>query len=480
MRSARTVRAPGSFVSRAESGTVLLAVLVLVVAVGASSASFIWFMNQQQARAGARLRSAEALAVAEAGVHRAVSILDSLAPDGSPGRRWRPAAYSEIMPVGPFEGRFVLSVADQDDGSVLVTSMGGVAGATRRLRARVHWASPALLAGVYGRGHIRFEGSPSSVFILPYGRGMDDQPWVHIAARLGVWFAGTDLSINNPAVLFDIGPGPVDAPDGVVGAARLSRPAPVRLLLARGAELMLSQERGFRRVDIDQLQAMGLYVDGVVLRPPSLPNLPEVDAAYYQTLAAGNTRNAALNEAAGQYTGDLDLARKRDSLYSRGEFEAVRTYLQTGLRSSRFQGVVYVAGPVTLLDGQGVQIADGALIAEGTVHLGQASSLDITHTAATRALPGVMVLSKGALVISRDAVLRAHGMIYAEGTVEVAAGAHLDVVGALLGGDDVLSLRSVAASIVIRYDPAVISTPGLHVEDDAPPMAWVVAWEELP
>ncbi len=458
----------------------LLAVLVILVAIGASSASFIWFMNQQQSRAGARLRSAAALAAAEAGVHRAVSILDSLAPDGSPGRTWRPAGYSEVMAAGPLEGRYTLSLASQDDGSVLITSVGEIAGATRKLRARVRWASPALLAGLYGRGPIRFEGSPASVSILPYAGGIDDQPWVHIAARVGIWFATPDVLINNPSVVFETAPGPVDAPAGADSATRPLRLAPVRLLLARGAELMLGGEHGFQPVDIQQLQVTGRSVDGVVLRVESLPRLPEVDTAYYQVLAAGNASNAALNEAAGQYLGDLDLAHKRDSLYSPREFEELRTYLQTGERPSRLQGIVYVTGSALLPDGQRVQIVDGALVAEGMVYLGQGARLEITHSAATRTLPGIITLNRAALGVSRYAQLRVHGMVYAGGAIDVAEGARLDIVGALLGGDDLLSMRSVAASIVIRYDPAVISTPGLQVEDDAPPMAWVASWEELP
>ena len=35
-------------------------------------------------------------------------------------------------------------------------------------------------------------------------------------------------------------------------------------------------------------------------------------------------------------------------------------------------------------------------------------------------------------------------------------------------------------AIVIRYDPAVLGTPGLRVPVDAPVIAWVARWEELP
>ncbi len=183
---------------------------------------------------------------------------------------------------------------------------------------------------------------------------------------------------------------------------------------------------------------------------------------------------------AGHYLGDADLARKQDSLYSREEFEEVRTFLRAGFQSAGLRGVVYVKGVAALLAGQRIRIADGALVAEGTVHLGEGAELEVTHSAATRTLPGIITLGEGALVISRDARLRAHGIVYASGTISVAQGARVDIVGALLGDDGALSFRSVAASVVIRYDPAVMGTPGLRAKDDTPPVAWVAAWEELP
>src|SRR5438105_5699511 len=66
---------------RACDGTALLVVLIVLLAIAAWSSSFVWLMNQQLTRAGARHRSAAALAVAEAGVHRALSILEGVAPD---------------------------------------------------------------------------------------------------------------------------------------------------------------------------------------------------------------------------------------------------------------------------------------------------------------------------------------------------------------------------------------------------------------
>jgi hypothetical protein len=458
---------------------VLIAVLLILLAVTGSSSSFVWLMNQQQTRAGQHLRAVAALRAAEAGVHRALSILETVAPDRqSPGRTWRAAGYAEEIGVGPLRGRFTLALADESDGAVIVSSEGEVAGATRRVRARVYLASPALLAALYGASVVRLEKPPAVTFILPYGAGIGDRPWIHIAAGREIWFATSYVSINSPTVAFGAGAGPVDTPADAGGATAVTRPGPVRLLLARGAELTLDESR--QPVDIQQLRAMGVYVEGVVLRADALPRLPEVDRTFYQTLAAGNRRNAHVNEAAGRYLGDGALERKRDSLYTRDEFERLLSFFRSGLLPSRLEGVIYVKGVVELSVGQRLEIAEGALVTESGVHLNQAATLEITHSPATRTLPGLLVTGTiGSLIVTEGARLRVHGLVYATRAFDVREGARVDIVGAVLNSDAELSFRNLAATVVIRYDPAVLGTPGLRIPDDAPVVAWVAAWEEL-
>jgi hypothetical protein len=59
-------------------------------------------------------------------------------------------------------------------------------------------------------------------------------------------------------------------------------------------------------------------------------------------------------------------------------------------------------------------------------------------------------------------------------------GARVDVIGVVLTGDPDLSFRNASGAVVIRYDPAVMGTPGLRLPADAPVVAWVAAWQELP
>ncbi|MDR7519550.1 MAG: hypothetical protein QN131_05345 [Armatimonadota bacterium] len=457
-----------------QEGAVLLLVLVLLFLVGGSSASFVWFMNQQQARAGERSRAGAALALAEAGVHRALSILETYAPDGSPGRTWRPSAYSETHTVGALEGRFTVALRDHPDGSLVVTSTGVVGTGVRRLRARVCLASPALLAALYGAATIRIEDPPASTVINSYGLGPGSPPWVHIAAGREVWFATTNVVLNDPSIPVEVIPGPLDR----LGFASLGRPGPVRLLLARGAQLTLL--RGRLHVDVQQLRAMGVHLDGTVLRVERLPPPPEVDRAFYQGLAASNVANAGLNEAVGTYFGDADLARKRDSLYSSRQFELLQRFLAAGLRAPILRGVVYLRGGLGLAAGQTMWIQEGALVAERGVYLSEGATLEITHSQATRMLPGLVTLEPGGLTIRQRGRLRAHGLVYGERFINVAEDARMEVVGAVVGADRELSFLNAASTVVILYDQAVLGTPGLRLPNSAPVVAWVASLEELP
>lgn len=451
-------------------------VLVLLLVVAGSSASFVWFMNQQQTRAGNRVRAAAALALAEAGVHRALGILEGAAPDGTPGSGWRPAAYSEIRPVGFLEGRFTVSLRDGPDGAVVVESTGEAGGVVRRLRVRVHLASPALLAALYAASWIRFEDPPVSMVINAYGVGVGRHPWVHIAVGRELWFATTDVALNDPSTVVGAIPGPVDNLEPL--APPPGRREPMRVMMARGGGLTLL--RGRLRVDVEQLRAKGIHLDEAVRSVEALPPAPEVDRAYYQGLAAANTANAGLNEAVGEYFGDTDLARKRDSLYSSRQFELLQMYLAGGVRPPVLRGVVYLRGGLGLTDGQAMQIRDGALVAENTVYVGEGATLEITHSQATRRLPGLLVLEPGGLIIKQRARLRVHGLVYAERVINVADGARMEVVGAVLAKDAELSFLNASSTVVILYDQAVLGTPGLRLSVAAPVVAWVAAWEEIP
>lgn len=355
----------------AHAGQALLIVLAILLAVTASSASFIWFMNQQQTRAGQRYRALAALRVAEAGVQRALEILESEAPDGTPGREWRPVAYGESMTVGALTGAYTVRVADEDGGALVITSEGRVGDVVRRLRARAVLASPALLSALFVASTAQFERSPAATFLLPYGAGIGDRPWFHVAAGQEIWFAHLHVSLNDPALPYETAPGPVDAIGGVPPSGARPGPEPLRVLLADGAALTLGPDR--LRIDATQLRLAGIRLDGDIRRVRRLPATPEVDRDYYRALAAANAANAEINRSAGRRAGDADLERKRDSLYDRHQMARVIAFLAAEFasegRTQPLRGVIYVRGPATIPSGIQVRIADGALIAESTVQV---------------------------------------------------------------------------------------------------------------
>ena len=460
----------------------LLAVLVILMIVSSVAASLIWSMDQQQARAGNRLRSVAALAAAEAGMHRALAVLESTAPDGRGlGRVWRPTAYSEAFQSGPLRGRFTLTLTNEPGGVVAITSVGEIAGVTRRVRARVYLASPSMLAALYGAGLMRIEKAPAQMIITTYGPIAANQPWVHVAAGGGIAFGTTDAAINDPAARYVVGPGPVDAP-GLAGSLS-AQTEPARLVLPRGVDLTAGDEQ--RRVSAQDLRVMGVQIDPAVVWTEVFPEAPKIDRGFMKALAAGHTGNAALNEAAGKHTGDAILMVKRDSLYTEAQFAQLQTYLQTRPRAATLRGVVYVTGPIALAESQRITIQDGALVTEGTVRLRWGASLEILHSASSRALPGLVVLqqgmgSQGALIVAQSARLRVHGLVHTDGPIDIWEGARVDVVGAVASTSPDLSFRNLGATVVIRYDPAVLGTPGLVVSDESPVIAWVASWEELP
>jgi hypothetical protein len=467
-----------------QQGAALLVVLLMLLAIAGICSSLIWLMNQQQTFVGHRARRASATALAEAGVHRALAILEGASPSGTApvgadaGRLWRPAEYQETTQNGPLPGRFSLSITDDPDGAVLITSAAEVAGATKRLRARTYLASPALLVALYGTGTVHFQRPPTVTYIGHYGLGPSDRPWIHIAAGREVWFAQADVVITDDAGQAEVKSGPADPAQNTARPSGRASAKPIRIVLATGGDFTVGGRH--LRVGVQPLRVMGLQTPGVELRAKALPPMPEVHAAHFQRLAAANRSNAVLNASAGTHAGNSDLRRKVDSLYSPEEFDQLQAYLGGLSSSPRLQGVVFVTGAILIAEGQQLRISDGSLIAQGAVYISPDALLEITHSPASRTLPGLMALDQGVVVVSGRARVRLHGLLYAGRSVVVDDAAHVDVVGAVLAGDPGLSFRNSGGRVFIRYDPAVLGTPGLRVPAGAQVLGWVAGWEELP
>lgn len=460
-----------------ESGHVLLAVLIMFMAISLSATSFIWFMNQQQTYAGRRYQDVAALYAAEGGIQRVLAALESASQDDGPGRSWRPRDYAEPFESGPLKGRFTVSVEGNGDGSLVVTSEGVVGSATRRLQARVSLASPALLAALYGASVVQFERPTATVVILPYGRTLTTERWVHVAAGEAIRFVDTGASAINAPVTFEVPVGPLEALDRTREGCRAGGLRPARLLLANDAELMVS--KGLHRVDLQQLRAQGFHLDGHLIEVDRFPSPPQVDRNFYSSLAAANTANAEINRLAGQRANNRQLAQRRNSLYQPQEMIEILRYDASRRSPTTLRGLIYVAGGLELADGSRLAIVDGALVAERSIFIGEKAELTITHTPQMRTFPGLLVLDQGGLMLDEKAKLKAHGLVYVSRSLDIGQGAVVELVGALLAKDPMLSVRNDGGQILICYDQAVLGTPGLRVGADEPIIAWVSDWREV-
>jgi hypothetical protein len=454
----------------------MLAVLVVLLLVGGAATAFVWFMNRQQTQAGNQYRARAALYVAEAGVHRALSVFEAASPDGRVwGREWLPARYEETVRAGPLAGSYTLTIVADADGARIVTSTGQVAGVERRLRVRVYLASPALLAALYGAGIVKIDQPPAAFFIAPYGAAAGGRPWVHMMAGRTIWFEAADAKVNTTSAPASVGAGPVDAPgDRTVPPA----PAPIRVVLPRGG--FLASGGADQAVDPGQLRVFGVPIRDVIMKADDFPDVPAIDRGYFRSLAAANRENAAVNKAAGVLAGDEGLARKADSAYSGLEFLRILSYVASDRRAPDLRGVIFVAGSVTLDERQRLTIRDGALVVESTVHLSRGAEMAILHSSASRTMPGLIAFDLGRISLAPEARLRVHGLVYANKGVEAGERATIDVVGAVMSNAAGISFRATASTVVIRYDPAVLGTPGLLAADPGRAVTWIASWEELP
>jgi len=461
--------------SRPEAGFALLVTLGIIMVVSGLSVSFIAFMNRAQTQAGERYRRTAAMAAAEAGVYRALQILEAVAPDGSLGRDWRPVDYSEVLQAGSPETRVTLSVSDGQGGAVLVTSTGQVSGVSRRLRARVHLASPALLAAVYSPGVIYIGEPPASVSVINYNEPFLQRPWAHIATGKGIWFTGPGVAIKGMRTQSDMLTRAPNTP--VVRDMRIvsSSRDPVRLMLAGESELLVG---GVRR-NVEELRTVGVDIDGVVIRREVLPSLPHLNRSFYRSLAAANMKNAKYNEAAGRFFGDSELAEKRDSLYSEAQFARLHSYLRSVPPEAVLDGTIYVTGVVELLGSGRLRITDGALVCEGSLFVGGNVHLEIVHSVPTRTLPSVVTLDDGGLKVNSRGFLRVDGLVYSSGEIEF-DNSRVEVVGAILSADSNLGFRNSGSVVTIYYDSVILGTPALFVPKGSTIIAWVASWEELP
>lgn len=460
---------------RRQGGQALLMVVVVMMILQVIAWAFLARVNVEQRLAGGSTRSLAALYLAEAGLQKALAMLEDRALPGT-GKNGDLLPYEETL--GP--GTFTIERLDAGtDGVVVITVRGDVAGARRRLQAVVRIGPQALAYGLYGQNIVAFDGR-SRTYLVPFHIGWGQRRRVPALAAGGeIRFDSREAALNvfrgqrlppregesNDQMLrrASDGTGPASGLVDLVLAGRAQLRAVLTYIPPRLEELR-------RRVD-------ELGVRQVMVRPPLAA--PSLDVDHYRALAEANTANAAINAAAAAASGHPDLRTKAHSRYSAEELVAIFDYLKrTDRPRSVLRGVVFVYGPLDLSGRGTLTITDGTLIVEGDLTIGGGVRLEVRHGPAAWGMPGLVASAvegaqEGSIYIERDAMAVVDGLVLAEGNVEVLGGL-LDVIGAVSAG----SFMNGDGVTVTRYDSRVVATAGLRRADRG--LAEVLSWQELP
>ncbi|MGQ0549185.1 MAG: pilus assembly PilX family protein [Armatimonadota bacterium] len=452
------MRAPGSREAH-QRGQALLMVLVVMLIIQTVVWVFLSRVTVEQRLAGGSARGLAAFYLAEAGVQKALRMLEE-------GADWS-LPHEELLGAGAFT---VEALESLPGGLTAIVVRGEVGGTHRRLRVVCRVGPQALAYGMFAQGIATF-GGQTRTYVLPYRIGS--------GRRAGDLAAGVEVRFDSPRTTLNAFRGArLSLRDGeVVDSALLDDTAaadPTRgvidVVLAGPAQLVSGIVH--KAVSLEDLkrQIPGLSIRRVRSRSPLAA--PAVKLKAYKALAEANKANAAINAAAGLVAGESDLRGKKHSAYSVEEFEAILDYLRIRPRQP-LQGVIYVDSDVLLEDGDRLAIADGALIVEGDLDIGERARLEVRHGQGSRALPGIVVWGEGTMQIEDNAVVIVDGLILAEWDVRVRAGV-LDVIGAIAARN----LFAMDGTVVVRYDSGVLATVGLKRTGRG--LAEPVSWQEIP
>ncbi|MGQ0571577.1 MAG: pilus assembly PilX family protein [Armatimonadota bacterium] len=445
---------------RQQDGQALLMVVVVMLILQMFAGVFLARVSFEQRLAGGSTRSLAALYLAEAGLQKALWVLEEGKDLTLP--------YQEALGVGTFA---IEALEHLPGGLISVVVRGDAANVRRRLRVLARAGPPALAYGVYGQHSLRFDGR-ARTYLLPFRAGGGD---CRCAGNLA---ASGEVRFESPHVLLNTFHGSrLPLRDGTIddyallGSSAVVDPAQglVDLVLAGGARL--TSGIAHKPIELEELRR---YVGELGIRRlkvrPALQG-PSFEVDQYRALAEANTANTLLNRAAAEAGGAAGLRVKPHSRYIAEEFETVLDYLKGGPRRA-LQGVVFVEGDVDLVEGDKLIIADGALVVEGDIVIGPGARLEVHHGPTARTLPGVVAWGKAAIDIEEEAVAVVDGLVLTDGDVVVFAGI-LDVIGAVTARNFVTK----NGTVVVRYDAAVLATPGFQKIGKG--LAVPVSWQEL-
>lgn len=459
---------------RRENGQALVMVVVVMMILQVIAWAFLARMNIEQRLAGGSTRSFAALYLAEAGLQRALVMLEQGAPadaaaDGSS------VPYRETLVSGAFT---IETIERRADGLVAVVVSGEVAGASRRLQALVRLGPEALSYGIYARDVVSLEGQ-SRTYVVPHHVGWGQR------RRGAAVAAGGEIRFDPQAELNVFRGRPLSLREGQVPDETLlstsatddSARGLVDLVLAGNARLRAGVTYIPPRLEDLRQYVEELGVRRVTTRAPVA--MPSLDVDYYRKLAEANTANAAINAAAGAFGGYPDLRTKTHSRYSAEELLAIVDYFaRTKLPDPVLHGVIFAYGPLELRGAARLTILDGALFVKGDLLIGEGVRLEVRHTPRARFLPGLVASAvepaqSGTIQVERGATAIVDGLVLAGGNVDVLGGV-LDVTGSMAGRNIV---NNSSGATMIRFDPGAGAVAGLLRSDRV--FAISIGWQEL-
>ncbi len=460
---------------RRRRGQALVMVVVVMMILQVIAWAFLARVNVEQRLAGGSTRSLVALYLAEAGLQKALTMLENGAPPGT-GQNGDSLPYEEALGAGTFTIERLDAGADN---VVVIVVRGDVAGARRRVQAVARIGPQTLAYGLYGQNIVAFDGR-SRTYLVPFHTGWGRR------RRVPALAAGGEIRFDSREAALNVFRGRrLPLREGEISDQMLLRASEGTGPAAGLVDLVLAGRAQLRAVLSyipPRLEELRRRVDEVGVRqvkgrPPL--EAPSLDLDHYRALAEANTANAAINAAAAAASGHPDLRTKAHSRYSAEEMVIIFDYLKrTDRPRSVLRGAVFVYGPLDLRGNDTLVITDGALIVEGDLTIGEGVRLEVRHGPAAWGMPGLVASAvetaqEGSIFIERDAMAFVDGLVLAEGNVEILGGL-LDVIGAVAARD--FANRDGVA--VIRYDSRVVATAGFRRTNRG--LAEVLSWQELP
>ncbi|HEV8354559.1 MAG TPA: hypothetical protein VGR24_10265 [bacterium] len=457
-----------------EDGSLLPMALGVLLVTGMIAVMFTAYVVTRQQLAAHRYRTLAGRYVAEAGVERALWALQR-----DPGGGARLRGLSEVLESGSLQGTFTVdAVTDNGGGLFEITSSAVVRGARRAIRATAKLSPPVLRFAMFGSRLLRFEGT-SRTYVVPGASVSTCADVARLSSNGEIWLVNEGVAINdfNGTVL------PLRegnrSDHALLGNGSATPDEPTgQIVVPKGASITFGSTH-YHLEGPFEIPRLAVSVGASIVDGTDPQELPAVDTAALRALAAANAANAGLNENVGRRFGRAGLRLKRDSSYGREEFELIVAYL-AGAPAQALTGPVFVRGPVVIPESAEIRVRDGFLAAEGSLRVAPGALLDVRHSPRSRLFPGVVTIGETApLVVQQGAVLIADGLVYAERIFDAGEGAVIDIVGALIGADPLLSFRNHSATVVIRYDPAVLGTVGIRPPAGAGTIARIIAWTEV-